>query len=66
MSKNDESGIIAKFVCWVLGHNLMYEGEFDNGASRWGAEKCSRCGFNHLWQNDYGTVPGEQTLVRKP
>lgn len=58
--------IISEILCFLFGHLLMSEGEFDNGCSRWGAERCSRCDFIHNWQNDYGTVPGEQSLVKKP
>jgi len=45
--------MLNKIFCWLFGHDFITEGKMDNGRSQWGAHRCMRCGFNHLWQYDY-------------
>ena len=45
--------LISKLWCFLVGHDFVTEGEFDNGRSKWGAYTCVRCGYNHIWQYDY-------------
>ena len=42
-----------KLWCFLVGHDMIAEGEFDNGRSKYGAYECLRCGKIHDWQYDY-------------
>ena len=44
--------LLTKIYCWLFRHDMAAEGKFDNGQSQFGAYKCLRCGYNHLWQYD--------------
>lgn len=44
--------IFDKIYCWFFGHDMVAEGNFDNGRSQFGAYRCLRCGYIHNWQYD--------------
>ena len=44
---------LRKLWCFIRGHDMVSEGEMDNGRSKYGAYLCLRCGKNHPWQYDY-------------
>lgn len=46
------AGCLARITCWFLKHDMVSEGNFDNGQSQYGAYRCLRCGRNHTWQYD--------------
>lgn len=41
--------------CFERGHNFYLVYEIDNGRSKYGEHKCSRCGHVERFQYDYGT-----------
>lgn len=45
--------VLAKIYCFLFKHDFVEEGKFDNGRSKYGIYKCTRCGYNHDWQYDY-------------
>ena len=42
-------------ICFDKGHNMFLVTEIDNGRSKYGDHKCSRCGWVDSFQYDYGT-----------
>ena len=44
--------LLAKIYCFLFGHDMISEGEFDNGISKYGEYGCLRCGKRHYWQYD--------------
>lgn len=40
-------------ICFDKGHNMFLVVETDNGRSKFGYHKCSRCGYEEHWQYDY-------------
>ncbi len=40
-------------LCKILGHNMFLVVEIDNGYSKYGEHKCSRCGMSEEFQFDY-------------
>jgi len=44
---------LKKLWCFIKGHDMVNEGEIDNGRSKYGHNKCLRCGMEHHWQCDY-------------
>lgn len=41
--------------CYEKGHSFYLVCEIDNGRSKYGDHKCSRCGYIEPFQYDYGT-----------
>ena len=41
-------------ICFDKGHNMFLVTEIDNGRSKYGDHKCSRCGWVESFQYDYG------------
>lgn len=44
--------ILAKVFCFLFRHDMIAEGNFDNGQSQFGAYRCLRCDRTHMWQYD--------------
>lgn len=42
-----------RHICFDSGHNMYLLTEIDNGYSKYGTHKCSRCGFEDHFQYDY-------------
>jgi hypothetical protein len=42
-------------ICFERGHNMFLVVEIDNGRSKYGEHKCSRCGFVDSFQYDYSS-----------
>jgi len=42
-------------ICFDKGHNMFLVTEIDNGRSKYGDHKCSRCGWVDSFQYDYGS-----------
>lgn len=42
-------------ICFDKGHNMFLVTEIDNGRSKYGYHKCSRCGWVDSFQYDYGS-----------
>ena len=42
-----------EWLCYWFGHAMYSLYEIDNGQSKWGEHKCSRCGHKDSWQYDY-------------
>lgn len=42
-----------KLFCRIFGHKMYKVVEYDNGYSKLGTHKCSRCGVEHEYQFDY-------------
>ena len=42
-----------KWLCFWFGHRMYSMYEIDNGQSKFGEHKCSRCGYKDSWQYDY-------------
>jgi len=40
-------------LCKIFGHNMFLVVEIDNGRSKYGDHKCSRCGKVEHYQYDY-------------
>lgn len=41
--------------CYENGHSFYLVCEIDNGRSKYGDHKCSRCGYVESFQYDYGS-----------
>ena len=41
-------------ICFDKGHSMFLLTEIDNGRSKYGDHKCSRCGWVDSFQYDYG------------
>jgi hypothetical protein len=42
-------------ICFEKGHSMFLVTEIDNGRSKYGDHKCSRCGWVDSFQYDYGS-----------
>jgi len=42
-------------ICFDKGHSMFLVTEIDNGRSKYGDHKCSRCGWVDSFQYDYGS-----------
>ena len=42
-----------KIICYLFGHNYYKVTEIDNGRSKYGYHKCSRCEHEEPFQYDY-------------
>ena len=42
-----------KLICYLFGHNYRKYVEIDNGRSKYGYFKCSRCEHEDAYQYDY-------------
>lgn len=40
-------------ICFTKGHSMYLVTEIDNGRSKYGQHKCSRCGYIEGFQYDY-------------
>lgn len=45
--------LLKKIWCFLKGHDMVKEGSFDNGRSKFGGYRCMRCGKESTWQYDY-------------
>ena len=45
--------LLKRMWCFIVGHDMIAEGEKDNGRYMFGAYRCMRCNYNHDWQYDY-------------
>lgn len=50
---------LQKLLCALFGHNMYLVTEHDNGYSKWGHHKCSRCGYEEEFQSDYAIPAGQ-------
>jgi hypothetical protein len=44
---------LARFWCFLRGHDMVDEARFDNGRSWIGDQRCLRCGHENRWQHDH-------------
>jgi hypothetical protein len=44
-----------RHICFDKGHSMFLVTEIDNGSSKYGDHKCSRCGWVDSFQYDYGS-----------
>ena len=59
LSISDASGILPltkEHQCFKRGHAFYLVCEIDNGRSKYGDHKCSRCGHVEPFQYDYGSL----------
>jgi len=50
---NNNYPLTEEHICFDKGHNMFLVVEIDNGRSKYGEHKCSRCGYKEPFQYDY-------------
>ena len=50
---NNNYPLTKEHICFDKGHNMFLVVKIDNGRSKYGEHKCSRCGYKEPFQYDY-------------